>query len=133
MPAYKDGAKGTWYAAFYYEDWKGIRKKKMKRGFETKKEALAWERQFLLQKAADLNMEFEKFVEIYITDKKKRLRENTWATKEHIIRTKILPYFKAKRLSDIQPRDVIAWQNEMLNYRDEKGKGYSQTVYANLI
>lgn len=99
--------------------------KKMKRGFPTKKEALAWEREFLMQKAADLNMDFEKFVEIYITDKKERLRENTWSTKEHIIRTKILPYFKNKRLSDVQPKDVIAWQNEMLNYRDGKGKPYS--------
>ena len=25
MPAYKDAQKGTWYAAFYYQDWKGIR------------------------------------------------------------------------------------------------------------
>lgn len=54
MPAYKDAQKGTWYAAFYYQDWKGIKKKKLKRGFPTKKEALAWERTFLLQQAADL-------------------------------------------------------------------------------
>ncbi len=33
MPAYKDPVKETWYASFYYEDWKGIKKKKMKRGF----------------------------------------------------------------------------------------------------
>lgn len=32
MPAYKDPVKETWYASFYYEDWKGIKKKKMKRG-----------------------------------------------------------------------------------------------------
>ena len=25
MPAYKDKAKGTWYASFYYEDWTGTR------------------------------------------------------------------------------------------------------------
>ena len=36
MPAYKDTAKGTWYTSFYFEDWKGVRKKKLKRGFETK-------------------------------------------------------------------------------------------------
>lgn len=71
-----------------------MKQKKLKRGFATKKDALAWEREFLLQQAADLTMTFEAFVEIYITDKKKRLRENTWSTKEHIIRTKILPYFK---------------------------------------
>lgn len=56
MPAYKDAQKGTWYAAFYYQDWKGVKKKKLKRGFPTKKEALAWERTFLLQQAADLTM-----------------------------------------------------------------------------
>ena len=30
MPAYKDKAKGTWYASFYYEDWTGKKVKKMK-------------------------------------------------------------------------------------------------------
>ncbi len=132
MPAYKDSKQGTWYASFYFENWQGVKQKKLKRGFATKKDALAWEREFLLQQAADLTMTFEAFVEIYITDKKKRLRENTWSTKEHIIRTKILPYFKEKRLSEIKPRDVIAWQNEMLNYRDKNGKAYSSTYLKTL-
>lgn len=132
MPAYKDSKQGTWYASFYFENWQGVKQKKLKRGFATKKDALAWEREFLLQQAADLTMTFEAFVEIYITDKKKRLRENTWSTKEHIIRTKILPYFKEKRLGEIKPRDVIAWQNEMLNYRDKNGKAYSPTYLKTL-
>ena len=132
MPAYKDNRQGTWYASFYFENWQGVKQKKLKRGFATKKDALAWEREFLLQQAADLTMTFEAFVEIYITDKKKRLRENTWFTKEHIIRTKILPYFKEKRLGEIKPRDVIAWQNEMLNYRDKNGKAYSPTYLKTL-
>jgi len=132
MPAYKDSKQGTWYASFYFENWQGVKQKKLKRGFATKKDALAWEREFLLQQAADLTMTFEAFVEIYITDKKKRLRENTWSVKGHIIRTKILPYFKEKRLSEIKPRDVIAWQNEMLNYRDKNGKAYSPTYLKTL-
>ena len=107
MPAYKDNRQGTWYASFYFENWQGVKQKKLKRGFATKKDALAWEREFLLQQAADLTMTFEAFVEIYITDKKKRLRENTWSTKEHIIRTKILPYFKERQglLADL-PQDA---------------------------
>ena len=40
MPAYKDNVQNSWYYSFYFTDWKGIRKKKMKRGFGTKKEAL---------------------------------------------------------------------------------------------
>ena len=68
MPAYKDSKQGTWYASFYFENWQGVKQKKLKRGFATKKDALAWEREFLLQQAADLTMTFEAFVEIYIHD-----------------------------------------------------------------
>ena len=122
MPAYKDETRNNWYCAFYFEDWNGERKKKMKRGFETKKAAQDWERQFLLQRAADTDMRFDKFVEQYIVDRKDRLRENTWLTKEHIINTKILPYFKDRKLSEIQARDVIAWQNELMSAKDDRGK-----------
>ena len=51
------------------------------------------ERMFKLQTSSDLDMSFEAFTELYINDVKNRLKENTWLTKEHIIRTKILPYF----------------------------------------
>lgn len=132
MPVYRDEKKGTWYAAFYYVDWNGENKKKLKRGFPTKKAAQMWERQFLLTKAGDLNMTFESFVELYSNDAKNRVRENTWQTKENVINTKILPYFKGKKLSEILPRDVIAWQNELINHRDENGKPFSNT-YINKI
>lgn len=127
MPAYKDEKRGNWYAAFYYENWKGERQKKMKRGFKTRKAAQEWERQFLLQKAADMNMEFERFVELYREDKLNRLKENTLLTKENIIQLKILPYFRKKKMCDIQTKDVIEWQNTLLACRDEKGKPYSQS------
>lgn len=127
MPAYKDGKKSTWYASFYYEDWNGAQRKKMKRGFATKKDALDWEREFLRQKSADMSMTLGSFWEIYRADKQHRMKENTWMTKENIVETKILPYFRDRRLCDIQPKDVIAWQNEMMNYRDENGKSYSPT------
>ena len=38
MAAYKDEERGTWYVSFYYEDWTGAKKRKVKRGFRTKKE-----------------------------------------------------------------------------------------------
>ena len=132
MPAYKDMKKGTWYCSFYYEDCNGVRRKKMKRNFATKKEALAWERQFLMQKAADLNMKFSVFIEQYCVDRKDRLKKNTWITKENVIRTKILPWFGERPIAYIEARDVIAWQNELLNYRDEKGMPYSRT-YLNKV
>ena len=127
MPVYKNEDNGTWYVLTRYVDWKGERKQKCKRGFETKREAQEWERVFKQQSAADMDMNFSTFVELYIKDIKPRLKENTWLTKKHIIETKILPYFEKKNVSEITTKDVIAWQNELLAFRDEKKKPYSQT------
>lgn len=127
MPAYKDKKTGKWYASFYCTNWKGVREKKMKRGFETKKAALEWEREFLRQSTANLDMRFETFVELYVSDLKQRIRENTFITKENIIYKKILPFFKDKKINTITAKDVIRWQNELLAYRDENGKPYSKT------
>lgn len=82
---------------------------------------------FQLQTSSDLDMSFEAFTELYTRDIKSRLKENTWLTKEHIIKTKILPYFGKLKISEISTKDVIAWQNEMLAFRNERRKPYSQT------
>ena len=45
MAAFKDKKNGSWYVQFRYTDWRGERQQKLKRGFATKKEAQAWERE----------------------------------------------------------------------------------------
>ena len=136
MPAYKNKESGTWYVVTQYTDWTGARKQKCKRGFDTRREALEWEQKFQQQSAGDLDMSFEAFVEIYTTDLKARLKESTWQTKEHIIQTKIVPYFGKRKINEITTKDVIAWQNKLVAYRDKNGKGYSgdylQTIHAQL-
>lgn len=131
MAAFKD-KNGTWFCSFRYNNWKGERKQKLKRGFDTKREALEWERKFLLQQTADLTMTFEDFVQIYISDMQTRIREHTWQTKNSIIEGKILPYFKDRKIGEIAPKDVIQWQNEMMNLRDEKGRAFSQTYLKSM-
>ena len=126
MPAYKD-TKGNWYVSVYYDNWQGVRSRKVKRGFSTKREALEWEREFLQKGKGDLDMTFAAFADIYKRDLKDRLKLNTWLTKESIIDKKILPYFKDKKMSEIKPSDIIAWQNEMINYKDSSGKPFSPT------
>lgn len=68
MAAFKNKDNGTWYVQFRYTDWKGERQQKLKRGFATKREALEWEREFLMEKQADVNMTFESFVALYERD-----------------------------------------------------------------
>ena len=127
MAAFKNKDNGTWYVQFRYTDWKGERQQKLKRGFATKKEAQAWEREFLMEKQADINMTFESFVGLYEKDIKPKLKLNTWMTKESIIQRKILPYFRKRKLSEITAKDIIDWQNEIRGLTDNNGKPLSTT------
>ena len=88
MPVYKDEKNGSWYAMVRFEDWTGQCKQKCKRGFSTRREALEWERTFQQQSAGDPDMTFEAFCKLYEKDMRPRLKESTWATKDHITRTK---------------------------------------------
>ena len=117
---------------FRYTDFTGERKQTQKRGFQTKREAQAWEREQLLKQASKLDMTFASFYEIYAEDKKARLKESTWESKSHMIEKKILPYSGKRKIADIEAKDVIAWQNELLAYRDEQRKPYSQIYLKTL-
>lgn len=132
MAVYKEDKTNTWRVVFRYTDWNGERKQTQKRGFKTKREAQAWEREQLNKAGSDLDMTFSSFVERYTEDLEPRRKENTWATKEHIIRTKLVPYFGKLRMNAITAQQIITWQNELINYKDENGKSYSP-VYLKTI
>ena len=127
MAAYKDEARGTWYVSFHYNDWTGKNKRKLKRGFRTRREALEYEQKFLLQQAINLDMRFEDFYKLYEEDLKPKLKLNTWRTKEVIFQKKLIPYFKDKKMNEISPADIIKWQNEMIKKRQADGKSYKPT------
>ena len=127
MSASKDTKRGTWKVYIRYKDWQGVGQVHTKRGFATKREALEYEREFLLKKSKDVNMGFPQFVEVYMEDMKPRLKLNTFLTKKHIMETKIIPYFEKKSLAEITATDVIQWQNQLLSMRDENGMPYAQT------
>ncbi len=95
MSIYKNTSNGTWYVMCWYTDWMVERKQKCKLGFGTKRDVQAWERDFLQQKQADINMSFESFFQLYEKDVKHKLKLNTWLTKKSIIQKKIFPYFKS--------------------------------------
>lgn len=136
MPVYKNSKNGSWYVMVRYTDWRGERKQKCQRGFTTKKEAQEWERQFLLQIKADMDMTLESFCKLYEKDVRPRLKLNTWLTKEHIIKAKILPYLGKRKLSEITAKDVIDWQNEIRTLKTPSGKTlsptYLKTIHAQL-
>ena len=136
MSVHKDKNNGTWYVMTRYDDWTGKRKQTCKRGFKTKKEAQKWEMQFSLKQEADLDMTFASFFELYKRDMQLQMKENTWETKENIIRTKVLPYLGKKKMAEITARDIIQWQNVMRKTKTKQGNylspTYLRTIHSQL-
>ena len=132
MAVYKEPKTNTWRVIYRYTDWNGERKQSQKRGFQTKREAQSWEREQLNKLGSDLDMTFRSFVAHYEEDRRSRIKDSTWESKEHIIRTKLLPYFGKLKMSSITPQQIVRWQNELINYRDKDGAPYSP-VYLKSI
>ena len=136
MAVYKEEKTNTWRAVYRYTDWNGKAHERspsrLPEYFKQRQEAQSGEIKSA-RPAPDLDMTFKKsFVDLYTADMKTRLKENTWATKDHIIRTKLLPYFGRLKMCNITAQQIITWQNEMLNHKDENGKPYSP-VYLKTV
>lgn len=127
MSVTRDRRNGTWYVQAWYKTYDGKRAHKVKRGFKTKPEALAWERDFYAVQAGDMDMKLVDFLELYKKDMGPRLRLNTWKTKESIITKRILPYLGEKRMNQIAPVDIVRWQNELMALEKPSGGGFSAT------
>ena len=61
MPVYKDRERNTWYVKGRYRDWQGNSRWLTKRGFAMKRDAVAWEAEFRMRQAADLDMPSAEF------------------------------------------------------------------------
>lgn len=118
MPAYKDEDSGTWRSQFYYTDWTGKKHKKNKRGFRTKREAQQYEAEFVKVSKADMDMKLASFTEIYFKDKEVELKQRTLRNKRYMIRTHVIPYLGEKKMNEITPADLIAWQKEIKEKND---------------
>lgn len=114
MSVYKDKTQGTWYTSFRYVDWTGKKRQKMKRGFKTKRDALNYENEFKASVAVEPDMQMDKFIDIYFSDKRNELKESSMRNKRHMMNKHILPYFATKKLNEITPADIIQWQKIIL-------------------
>lgn len=132
MPAYKDEKTGKWFTKFYYTDWQGIKQQKWKRGFATKKEALAFERDFLEKQSANPDMTFQNLYEIYMEDMAARLKQSTLLTKKTVLQTHILPFFGNKPINEIKASDVRRWQAKLMNSPNNYSQTYLKKINTEL-
>ncbi len=132
MSVRKDPKQGTWTVQCWYHDWKGERRKKTKRGFDTKSAARKWEQDFISCCEGTPTMTLEEFFKLYERDVRPRVKQSTWDTKEHMVRTKILPYLGKRPVNEITSADVIQWQNELMAGRTSTGEPYAPTYLHTL-
>lgn len=131
IPSYKN-ERGSWSVKFYYTDWTGKRKQKKKEGFTTKKEANAFEIDFLNKCKNSVDITFANLAEHYMNDCKVHLKPTTIANKEHMITTKILPYFGNMCICDIDVSMVRKWQNTLISHESGYAQTYLKTVHNQL-
>ena len=114
MPAYRDTERGTWFASFHYRDYTGASKRKVKRGFRTKREAQQYEIEFKDHGHKAPVIMYGTLVEEYLEDCRHRLKPTTLVGKTSIQDNYLLPYFKDVKIGEITPLRIRNWQNDMM-------------------
>jgi phage integrase len=130
MPAYKNEKTGKWETLFYYTDYKNEKRKKHRRGFNTKKEALEFEREFLTQSQFSIEMTFKSLYSLYQEDMESRIKKTTMETKEYIVKKRILPFFENMKVKEIKPIHIRKWQSDLL--KTDYSKTYLKSIYNQL-
>ena len=135
MPAYKEKTKNTWYVSFYFTDWTGTRKRHLRRGFKRQKDALEYDREFLVKQQGSPDMLFSSLYDLYQKDGKARVKETTITTRDPLFKKHILPYLGNMPINKITPADIRAWQNQILQatYISKKIQRKYSPTYINVL
>lgn len=118
---------GGWISRFYYTTYNGERKQAFKRGFNTKKEALEYERDFLAKAEFQVSMSFKNMCELYLEDMSHRVKPTTYNLRKVVITQRIIPVLEKVQVCEITPAHIRKFQNSLM-----LDKKYSQT-YLKLI
>lgn len=138
MPQYKYQAKKgvKWLAKFNYTDPKTNKiKTEYKRGFESKRDAKAYEEFFLEnleiesgEKEPIRERTFEDVFHEYLdSHKREDIKESTLSTKYNIFEKHIFPTFRDAIISEITDDDIANWQNQIKAIKKPSGSVFSDS------
>lgn len=77
-------------------------------------------------------MTFGVLAELYLEDCRNHCKPTSFYTKNYLIQTKILPYFKDISVNEIKVSTVRFWQNELLSQSGKRGQAYSDTYLKSI-
>lgn len=105
--AYREKDTKKWTAQWFETNVMGEKKKRRKRGFETKREALEFERSKKLSNERSMDMRLSDFIEIYFSDKQNELKDRTIKNKRYMMQQHIIPYFGNQMMSEIKASQIM--------------------------
>lgn len=110
MAVYKDKDRNTYYFITRING-----KQVKRRGFITKKEALLAEAKFEDESILEEIETFEYIAKEYLDWYQKRRKESSYYKIESIVRVHLIPYFGQKELQGIRQRDIIKFQDMLID------------------
>lgn len=129
MPVYLDANTKTYYCSFYYYDWQGQNKRKVKRGFKLAREAKAYEAEFLSKLASDCSIKFKELRSKYLEHcHAKKLKITTISNKTFLINKHFAPFFDDLSVNQITPIIITRWQAKFLSNDQCYSNTYARTV-----
>src|SRR5699024_1731223 len=135
MPVYKDKKRNTWYVSTYVEYRDGTRKRVMKRGFRTKREATRYENELMVDSSmsSSFNPTLKEVTDEYLAIYKQTKKATSYRKAESVARLRILPHLGNKRVQDITKRDVVLFQNKMLGKYTVSGAKRAHTNLSTIL
>ena len=131
MPSYKYQTKSghtLWFCAFYTKDTiTGKNVKKKKSGFQTKRDADEWERNYLQMRANLPSVSFRSVADAYLEDAAHLLKPHTLYARRLMLARYLLPAFGDQVVGDITPAAIRSF---LLSLDGKMSRSYLATTRA---
>ena len=116
MPVYYDKKRKTYYVSVYVELKDGTKKRIMRRGFKTQREAKKVENDIIFEysQKSSKNPLFSDFLDEFLERSKKLRKNSTEITLERNIKLYFKPHFKDKKIQDIKNKDIVEFHDFLL-------------------
>lgn len=132
MAIYKDEKRGTYYFSVYVTYKDGERKRILRRGFKTSKEAQLAEAKALIdaKNTTSSNPKMENVLKEYIKWYEKRRKESTTYNLKGTINRYILPFFEGMNIKNVVGRDIMKFHDYLL---DNLAVTTSKAIHRDLV
>lgn len=137
MAIYKDKKRGTYYISVIVEDKYGKKKRLVRRGFKTQALAKKAEAELIfttqLEKHNAEDPTLEAVSMEYLNWYKQSRKKTSYNKTESVVRIRLLPYFKNKKIKDLTRRDVINFQTYSLENWSTSGAKRNHVVLSAIL